>query len=213
MNDKITVAIADDHHLFLSSISLMINTFPSFSVVCEAGNGNKLIEDITRIEGEVDLVLLDVKMPGKNGIITAKEISSKYPAIKIVALSMNNDDASILQMVRSGACAFLLKEMHPTDFEKALLEIYHKGYYNSDAVNVNYRRLLTAESTDVKLTIQERKFLDLAAKDLTYKQIASQMNLSEKTIDGYRDSLFQKLGVQSRVGMVMQGLRQKLIEL
>jgi len=116
-------------------------------------------------------------------------------------------------MIKAGCCAYLLKYTHPNELEKALHEIYIKGFYNADVSNVNYRRLLQFEKDSLNITDKEKTFLQYACKDITYKQIASQMNLSERTIDGYRESLFHKLKVQSRVGLALEAIRRELVKL
>jgi DNA-binding NarL/FixJ family response regulator len=160
-------------------------------------------------------MLIDVAMPVMDGIETAKWLTETYPAVKLVALSMNDNDNSIIAMIKAGCCAYLLKDTHPTELEKALEAIYKKGYYNGDLVNINYRRLMLTEneSTNALITDRDKEFLKLASSDLTYKQIAVLMKVSERTVDSFREALFQKLNVQSRVGMVMEALRRNLINL
>ena len=140
-----------------------------------------------------EMMLIDVNMPVMDGIATAAWLQQQYPAVKMVALSMNDDDKTIIGMIKAGCCAYLLKDTHPDELEKALDEIYQKGYYNADAVNVNYRRLLLAqqEQEQLVLTQREKDFLKLACSDLTYKQIAAEMFLAERTIDGYRETLLK----------------------
>jgi DNA-binding NarL/FixJ family response regulator len=209
---KMKIAIADDHQLFLKSVQLLINDFDACEVIAEAVNGEELLQKFSILNELPDIVLLDVDMPRKNGIDTALEITKLYPSVKIVALSMKDDDATIINMLKAGACAYLLKDMHPVELEKALHQIYEKGYYNADAANVNYRRLITkANEVPVKISDKEQQFLQLAGSDLTYKEIADRMCMSVKTIDGYRESLFVKFNVKSRVGMVLEGMRLKLI--
>jgi DNA-binding NarL/FixJ family response regulator len=142
-------------------------------------------------------------------------LSKKYPLIKLVALSMKDDDITIISMLRAGCCAYLLKDIHPDELEKALEEIDEKGYYNADQANINFRRLILAGKKEEanRLTEKEKIFLQYACSDLTYKQIASKMNLAERTIDGYRESIFEKLNVQSRVGMAMEAIRRKLVNI
>lgn len=161
------------------------------------------------------ILLLDVNLPTINGIEAARIISDKYPSIKLVGLSTNDDDMTVLQMIKAGCCAYLIKEIHPLEFEKALNEIAEKGHYNGDAFNINYRRLLQLDDKihAAQLTPNEMKFLQLAASELTYKQIASKMFLAERTIDGYRESVFDKFKVQTRVGMIMEGIRLNLISI
>lgn len=210
---KISLGIADDNQLFMKSLSALINTFSQFEVVMEAVAGTDLLKKMEAREVQPDLVLLDVNMPLMDGIGTAKIISEKFPLIKMAALSQKDDDNTIINMIKAGCCAYLLKDIHADELEKALLEIYHKGYYNADFYNINYRRLLihSEKKTSLDLNGRERQFLQLACSDLTYKQIASQMHLSERTIDGYRESIFEKFNVQSRVGMVLEGIRREWV--
>jgi DNA-binding NarL/FixJ family response regulator len=212
---KVTIGIADDHQLFLKSVASLINSFDNFEVIMEALDGEDLLKKLHCTPVKPDIILLDVGMPKKNGIETAKEVAKNYGYIKTVALSMKDDDITIIKMLKAGSCAYLLKDIHPAELEKALIEINAKGYYNADAANINYRRLIARANDDggVQITEKEKQFLQLACSDLTYKQIAAEMSLAERTIDGYRESLFQKLNVKSRVGMALEALRKGLVTL
>lgn len=210
---KITIGIADDHQLFLKSLSLMVSSFPGFSIVIESLNGVNMLEKMKSLPEPPDILLVDVNMPLMDGVTTTREVTALYPGVKIAALSMKDDDATIINMLKAGCCAYFLKDIHPAELENALLQIYEKGYYNGDASNVNFRRLLIKTSERNTITEREREFLQLASTDLTYKEIAHQMHLSERTVDGYREVLFQKLNVQSRVGMVLEAIRRQVISL
>jgi DNA-binding NarL/FixJ family response regulator len=212
---KINIAIADDHQLFLKSLSILIESFSDFEIVADAMNGEILLKKLEGLPTLPDIILIDVNMPVLDGSATAKIIAEKYPSVKQVALSMKDDDTSVIQMIRAGCCAYLLKEIHPDELEKALNEIHKSGYYNADISNIRYRQLLRKQQAEEQLLLSERElcFLKYACSDLTYKQIADRMHLAERTIDGYRENLFQKLNVQSRVGMVLEALRRKLVDL
>ena len=212
---KITIGIADDHTLFLRSLSTLINGIPSFEVILEALNGEELLKELRRGVPAPDILLLDVGMPVLNGIKTAEIIAADYPTIKTVALSMKADDTTIISMFKAGCCSYLLKEIRPDELEKALLEIHAHGYYNADAINFNYRRLMhkNDENNGLSLSAREKEFLKYACSDLTYKEIATRMFVAERTIDGYRDTLFQKMNVKSRVGMALEAIRQNLVTL
>src|SRR6266496_805371 len=212
---KITLGIVDDHQLFLKSLVLLVNSLESFNILVDALNGEHLLKKLASLYIQPDILLIDVNMPVLDGVKTAQRVAEKYPLVKMVALSMKDDDATIINMIKAGCCAYLLKDIHPSEFEKALLEIYSKGYYNADASNINYRRLiLKANKEDtVKFSDKEKRFLQYACTDLTYKQIAAEMYLAERTIDGYREILFQKLNVESRVGMAMEAIRRNIVSL
>lgn len=213
---KIKVGVTDDQQLFLKSLCTLINTFPSFEVVVDALNGEDLLQKLATLKELPDIILLDVNMPVMEGPEAAQRVAEKYPLIRTAALSVKDDDMTVISMIKGGCCAYLLKDIHPNELEKALLEIQEKGFYNGDAFNINYRRLIVAQQqvkTGPNITDKEKKFLQLACSDLTYKQIASKMNVSERTIDGYREVLFEKLNVQSRVGMVMEAIRKNYISI
>jgi DNA-binding NarL/FixJ family response regulator len=212
---NITLGIADDHQLFLKSLSLLISSLKDFTIVAEAMNGKDLIDKLESKKIEPDIILLDVNMPVMDGKQTAEYLTEHFPAVKTVALSMKDDDATIISMIKAGCCAYLLKDIHPDDLDKALHEIHTKGYYNADAANINYRRLLQHQDkqNDFHLSEKEKEFLQLACSDATYKQIASFMHVSERTVDGYRENLFKKLNVQSRTGMALEAIRRNLVTL
>jgi len=210
---NIKIGLLDDHQLFLKSLSLMLLSFKKYTVVIEALNGKELQEKIQQLNDLPDIILIDVNMPVMGGVETAIWLHEQYPQIKLVALSMNDSDKTIIDMIKAGCCAYLLKDTHPNELEKALEEIAAKGYYNADVSNINFRRLLQAEKEALALSEREKEFLKLSCSDMTYKEIAQLMHVSERTVDGYRESLFLKLKVQSRVGMALEAIRKELVKL
>jgi len=195
---------------------MLVNSFAGFEVVVDALNGKELMDKLSAKSYQPDIVLIDVNMPVMDGAQTAENITRSYPLVKTVALSMKEDDLTIINMIRAGCCAYLLKDVSAGELEIALKEVDKNGYYNADASNINFRRLVRmalGKTDGSTLTEKEKQFIQLAASDLTYKQIASRMNMAERTIDGYRESLFEKLNVQSRVGMVLEGVRRGLVSL
>ena len=211
---KISVGIVDDHQLFLKSLSLMLSQSEHFTVEIEALNGKELQHKLP-LASPPDIMLIDVNMPLMDGVATAAWLAKNYPAIRLAALSMNDDDRSIIAMLKAGCCAYLLKDTHPIELEKALHEINKRGYYNGDAGNIDYRRIFKLQEEQEKLVLSdnERQFLELACSDLTYKQIAERMHKSERTIDGYREVLFKKMNVQSRVGLALEAIRRGIVKL
>jgi DNA-binding NarL/FixJ family response regulator len=212
---KITLGLVDDHTLFVSSLPLLIQTFPGFEVIVTALNGHTLLEQLGTLPAPPDILLVDVEMEEMNGLEVVTQVARRYPLVKMVALTMKDDDVTIIGMLRAGCCAYLLKGIDGVELEKALQEVHRTGYYNADGSNIRYRRLAreAREEPGVRLTEKEKTFLRLACSDLTYRQIAGEMNLSERTIDGYRESLFEKFKVQSRVGMVLEAIRFRYVQL
>jgi DNA-binding NarL/FixJ family response regulator len=208
---KISIGIVDDHQLFLKSLCMMLQSFNNYDVIIEAANGRDLQEKMKTGKTIPEIMLIDVNMPVMDGIATATWINQNYPSVKLVALSQNDGDKTIIGMIKAGCCAYLLKDTHPNELEKALHEIYTKGFYNADVSNINYRRLLQFEKDSLNITDKEKTFLQYVCSDMTYKQIAFEMGLSERTVDGYRESLFHKLNVQSRVGLALEAIRRELV--
>lgn len=209
----ITIGVIDDERLFMDGLATLIDTFPFFKVVLRAVNGQDLLRQLERMATHPDILLIDVNMPQLDGPMAAQHIRTTYPLIRMAALSMKDDDGSVIRMIKAGCCAYLLKGITPDELEKALLEINAKGFYNADLSNLNHRRLIHYQQPEVALNEKEKIFVQLSCSDLTYKQIAAKMYLSERTIDGYRESVFYKLKVQSRVGMVLEAIKRQLVTL
>ncbi|HVF82051.1 MAG TPA: response regulator transcription factor, partial [Flavisolibacter sp.] len=178
-------------------------------------NGQDLQRKLEGKKELPDLMLIDVNMPVMDGIATTGWLTEHHPSIRLIALSMNDKDNAIIKMFKAGCCAYLLKDVHPVVLEKALHEVYEKGYYNSDAAQLNHSRFFRRSDKDdpPNLTPKEQEFLKWVCSELTYKQIAAEMHLSERTVDGYREALFHKFGVQSRVGLCLEALRKEFVSL
>jgi DNA-binding NarL/FixJ family response regulator len=209
----ITIGIADDHTLVLKSLAVLINGISPFRVVLEAHNGEQLLTGLRQADTLPDILLVDVNMPVMNGIRTAAMLKKDYPMIKTIALSMKTDDPTIISMFRVGCCAYLPKDIHPNELEKALLAVHTRGYYNADSPVYSRRFHPAGEDKAIDLSPREKTFLTHACSDLTYKEIASLMSVSDRTVDGYRDSLFQKLNVKSRVGMALEAIRRNIVNI
>lgn len=212
---KIKLGLVDDHQIFLKSLSMMLGSLNQFKIVLEAINGKDLQVQLSKASEIPDIILTDYTMPQMNGIETTQWLTQYHPTIKIIALSVNNNDYAIIEMIKAGCCAYLLKDVHPTELEKAILEVYEKGYYNGDAFNINHRRILLNQQqlNKINITEKEKEFLQYASTDLTYKQIADKMSITPRTVDSYREILFQKFNVQSRVGLVLETIRKGYINL
>lgn len=212
---KIKIGLVDDQHLFLKLLSLLLSNLNGFSVVLEASHGKELQEKIAAGIPLPDIMLIDVNMPVMNGLQTAKWLHTSYPSVRMVALTMHEIEETVVEMLKAGCCSYLLKNTPPEHLEQALTEIYLNNYFNSFINNTNLSDLLlhTRYSTRQVVGEREHEFLQYACSDLTYKEIASIMDLSQRTIDGYRESLFSKFNVQSRTGMVLEGIKRGLVKI
>lgn len=210
---NIKIGLVDDHVLFSKSLTTLLHTFEGFQVVVDARNGADLLEKCVDLNPLPDIMLIDVEMPVMNGQQTAKALKKKYTSMRLVALSMNDNDSSVISMVRAGCCSYLLKDSPPEVLEQALREVYVNSYYNSEIHNNSLGKLLVTYQNASPFSDMELEFLKLACTDMSYREIANTLNLSERTIDGYRSSLFDKLNVQSRTGMVLEAIRKGLIKL
>lgn len=210
---KITIGIVDDHQLFVKSLVLMLKSFKDYDIIIEASNGKDLQEKLTANPSLApEILLLDVNMPVMNGYETCKWIRAAYPKVKVVALSMNESEDSILSMIRVGCISYLLKDTHPEQLEIALKEIATNGTFKEDAYHTNLKKMTTGSMSVLKdLSSREVEFLKFCCSELSYKEIAIEMGVSLRTVDGYREALFQKLDVHSRVGLVLEGIKRKLI--
>lgn len=205
-----TVVIVEDHTLLSQAISGIVNQFENFEVLYLCKNGDELVQKLTHEKIIPDLVLMDVNMPIMNGIETTKWLTQNYPAINILALTVEEDENVILNMIRSGANGYLLKDVDKETLEIALLKIMEEGCYHTNTVTNVLVNSLKGSYNEIILKDREIEFLQHICTEKTYKEIADMMNLSPKTIDGYRDCLFVKLNVKNRIGLVLYAIKQKI---
>lgn len=203
-----TVAIVDDHTLFAQSLKNLIDSFEDYEVSGIYKNGRELIHQFEANRAKPNLVLLDIKMPIMDGSETMCWLKKNHPNQKVLALSMEDDEETITFMVKQGCRGYLLKDIDPDGFKFALNKVIEEGYFYTDAVS---DAIKNREKSLSKLTKRETEFLSLACTEMTYKEVASEMNLSPKTIDGYRESLFQKLNVRSRTGLVLYAIKNRIL--
>jgi DNA-binding NarL/FixJ family response regulator len=217
MTQKINynLVIVDDHLLVADSLKMLIETFSGYHVLYHAKNGIDLQQKIITNKSIPDLILLDVNMPLMNGYKTMEWLAKEYPEVKVLALSIDDDEQMVLGMLSRGANGYLLKNIHPDALKIALNEVIEKGYYHSGNVaNILLKSLKPKKETPtIKLEARELKFLQLSCSELTYAEIAALMFLSPKTIDNCRSKLFNRFQVKNRVGLVIFALKNNLISI
>jgi len=136
---------------------------------------------------------------------------ANHPELKVIALSVNDDELTVMKMITNGAKGYLLKDTHPKTFRQALLDVHHKGFYYSEMVSGFMISKLGNPENKIVLKEREVEFIKLACTEKTYKEIADGMCLSPKTIDGYRENLFQKLEIKTRIGLVLYAIKNKIV--
>ena len=210
---KYSVVVVDDHTLLSQAIEGMVNTFDKFKVLYTCKNGKEVADKFSESPRNIpDIVLMDVNMPIMNGIETTEWIVEHHPKVHVMALSVEDANNTILKMLKAGAVGYLLKDTQKEVLERALLEMMDNGFYHTRNVTTLLLDSVSGrnEKNNIHFKDNEMKFMKLACSELTYKEIAEKMFLSPKTIDGYRDSLFTKLNVRNRVGLVIYAVKNKI---
>jgi len=213
--DIVKIAIVDDHQLVSKALESMISMKENFKVIMNSGNGENFLEELENAEDFPDVVLMDINMPVKNGIETTEILSKTHPAIKVIALTMEDNEKVIIQMLKAGAKGYLLKDMAPEVLFEAVDIVSKEGTFYTDIVDQSLLNVqsLEEEKDNIfkKFRENEIEFMTLACSELTYKEIAEKMFVSPRTVDGYRDSVFTKLGVKTRVGIVLFMMKNNLV--
>jgi two-component system, NarL family, invasion response regulator UvrY len=209
-----TLAIADDHVLLREALVKTLNSF-GHRVMVQAATGKELMEKLVKYSEDIDLVLLDIVMPEQNGFDTCRWIIQHKPLTKVLALSMNDDEASIMHILQCGARGFVSKNDEPTALQRAIDAVMQQGYYFNDLVTGKMIQEASNgnKHSEVELSDREKEFLQLNCSELTYKEIAQRMHLSPRTIENYRDALYLKFEVKSRLGLALLALKKGLVKL
>jgi two-component system, NarL family, invasion response regulator UvrY len=213
---NIQVGVADDHTLLRSALARLINSFENYKVIFEAGNGQEVKDKLNK-HVIPDIMLLDVNMPDIDGYETAKWIYKNYPQVKVLALSMFSDEATIIRMLRLGAKGYIMKNAEPEELKLALDSVLQKDFYLSELISGKIISGLHKDMDNphepVALSEKEKEFLKWVCTELTYKDIAAKMFVSPRTVDDYRNSCFEKLNVKTRVGLVIFAIKHNMVEI
>jgi DNA-binding NarL/FixJ family response regulator len=207
-----TIGIADYQKLFLHTLTALIDQFPGYLVTVNATNATSLLHQLAGQKTPPDILLIDVHLPGIGGSM-AQSIAKTYPALRTLALIQTDDDTAVIGLLKAGWRGFVLKENLADTLEEALGELAGTGYYNGDDLHREQNTAASESDTDpsAELSEVERIFLELACSERSYKEIALEMGLSERIIEGFRNTLFAHLQVHSRAGLALEAIRRKLI--
>lgn len=214
---KANIALVDDHALLRNGLASLLKDL-SYTVILEADNGLQLTEKI-KTGPLPEIVLMDINMPKMDGYETTLWLKQEYPEVKVLALSMLDDETAIIRMIKSGAKGYVLKDSDPEELTVAIESVLQKGFYHSELISSKLIKALSNDDgkTDglshLQLSQKEIEFLKWTCTDLSYKEIADKMGVSPRTVDGYRDTLHEKLEVKSRVGMALFAVKKGLVKI
>lgn len=220
MLTNVNVALVDDHVLLRNGLANLITSFGDYTVLFEADNGVDFINKIKQTQLP-DIVMMDINMPEKDGYESTLWLRKTHPDVKVLALSMYDNENAIIRMFRAGAKGYILKDCDPAELRKALSSLINRGYYYSELVTGRLIHTINQHNDEDEINVKnvfhlnnrEIEFIKYACSELTYKEIADKMFLSARTIDGYREALFEKLHVKTRVGLAMYAIKNGIVNL
>ena len=207
----IKVAIADDHKIFRKGVILSLRQYANLKFIMEAENGQELIDQLATApeEDKPEVILMDLRMPVKDGIETTKFVAKQYPDIHIIALTMHEDERFVSHMMEIGANGYLLKSADPAEIKKAIMEVKAKGYYLNNFVNrillkKSHSRQRTAPTltTDTALSDRERDVMKYICMEFTAQEIAQKLDVSPRTVEAIKDRLMERFGAKNTAGLV-----------
>jgi len=216
----INIIIADDHQLFRQGIASLLKSNKRFGFIKDVSNGKELLDYLEKSPTPFHVVLLDLEMPVVKGQEAAKEILEKYPDIKILVLSMYDNERLILQMIELGVHGYLIKNTSPTEVENAIITAVESGYYFNHYVSRIMRKGIVnrkngkaiTHGTEVSFTEREMEVLHLICREFTASEIAEKLFLSPRTVEGYKKNLLSKAGVRNTAGLIIYSIKNRLID-
>ena len=216
-NNQIKVAIVDDHKLFRKGVVLSMRQYVNIKFILEADNGEELLEKLTT--EKPDVILCDLKMPKKDGIDTTKQITKLYPEIRVIILTMYEDERFVGHLMDCGAAGYLLKNTDPTEIKKAIYDVVRTGFYLNPFVNKvlikkNYskQKFNPNLNSETVLSDREKEVLTLVCMEFTAAEISLKMDISARTVEAIKDRLMERFGVKNSVGLVFYAMKNQLID-
>ncbi|MEO6233041.1 MAG: response regulator transcription factor [Ferruginibacter sp.] len=213
----IKVAIADDHKIFRKGVIMSMRPYTNIKFVMEAENGVDLLAQIP--ESEPDVVLCDLRMPIKDGIDATKQITKDFPNIRVIILTMYEDERFVGHLMDCGAAGYLLKNTEPSEIKRAVMDVMRTGFYLNPFVNKvlikkNYskQKFNPNLSTEVVISDREKEVLTLVCMEFTAAEIALKMEISSRTVEAIKDRLMERFGVKNSVGLVFYAMKNQLID-
>ncbi|GAA4732501.1 response regulator transcription factor [Flavisolibacter ginsenosidimutans] len=215
--DVIKVAIADDHKIFRKGVILSLRPYSNIKFVQEAENGEELLAGLA--ESAPDVILMDLRMPLKDGIETTKIVSKQYPNIYVLVLSMNDDERFVSHLMENGANGYLLKNAEPQEIRRAIMDVCEKGYYLNNFVNRilikkahTKQKALPSLNNEISISDKEKDVLQYICMEFTAQEIAQKMNISPRTVEAIKDRLMERFGSKNTAGLVFFAVKNNLVD-
>jgi DNA-binding NarL/FixJ family response regulator len=218
MSDTKYIAIVDDHSLFRKGLAALIEYFPGYKVLFEAANGKEFIH-LLQIDRLPDIVLLDISMPEMDGYSTAEWLRVHHPSVKVLALSTMDSDTAIIKMIKHGSRGYILKDAEPSELQRAFDEVLSTGYFFNELITRKVMGSIHSLVEDseirifLKLSEREVDFLKRACSEKSYSEIADEMCVSPRTVEGYRNSLCEKLNLKTRTGLAIYAIKNGIVKI
>jgi DNA-binding NarL/FixJ family response regulator len=213
----IKVAIADDHKIFRKGVILSLRPYTNIKFVLEAEHGDDLLAGLA--EAAPDVVLMDLRMPQKDGIETTKIISKQFPDMFVLVLSMYEDERFVSHLMENGANGYLLKNAEPQEIRKAIMDVYEKGYYLNNFVNRilikkahSKQKTLPSLNSEITISDKEREVLRFICMEFTAQEIAQKMDISPRTVEAIKDRLMERFGSKNTAGLVFFAVKNNLVD-
>ena len=214
---KIKVAIADDYRIFREGLKVSLSQDDKMDMIFEVDNGEDLLKNIET--NKPDVVIMDLKMPIMDGMEATQQLRKKYQDIKVVVVSMYDDDKFIIHLMEIGANGYLFKNAEPDEIRKAIHAVYENGYYFNDIVNKALLKKLVLKGNikpsfnqNVELTERELQVLKLICEEKTAVEIGKEIFLSPRSVEGIRQRLIEKIGVRNTAGLVMFAAKNGMVD-
>ncbi|MDQ6609798.1 MAG: response regulator transcription factor [Bacteroidota bacterium] len=215
--DVIKVAIADDHKIFRKGVILSLRPYTNIKFVLEAENGEDLLAGLP--EATPDVILMDLRMPGKDGIETTKIVSKQYPNIYVLVLSMHEDERFVSHLMENGANGYLLKNAEPQEIKRAIMDVYEKGYYLNNFVNRILikkahakQKTIPSLTNEVTISDKEKEVLKYICMEFTAQEISQKMEISPRTVEAIKDRLMERFGCKNTAGLVFFAVKNNLVD-
>jgi DNA-binding NarL/FixJ family response regulator len=214
---KIKIAIADDYKIYRDGLKVGLSADDNMDIIGEADNGEELMKALETLSP--DVIIMDLKMPIMDGMEATKLVRKKYPAIKVLVVTMYDDDKFIIHLMENGANGYLLKNAEPDEIRRSIYAVHENGYYFNDLVNKALLKKLVLKNNfkpsfnqNIDLTEREQEVLKLICSEKTAAEIGKEIFLSPRSVEGIRQRLIEKIGVRNTAGLVMFAVKNGIVD-